>query len=251
MTRAPKSPSSPSHSLEQCMSMASTLYDAYGNAQFGATEIATVAGMSVSSGTFKGWLSDLKQFGLLEKTDKSNYVIAQRFKDYLFAKDSEPAKAKSMRLEYLEIPPFFESLLASLRGRLPELNNLTSLLITQHGFNKNKATVTAKAFSESLQWAGVVDSRRNIVLGRQGVFKPNEETDKTFSVQDAGQAEEIIDAPLGPECSAKDLSSVNLSMQISLNNGRVATIKYPSDMTSDEAEKLVQVLRALTMNIEE
>lgn len=251
MTRAPKSPSSPSHSLEQCMNMASKLYNAYGNAQFGTTEIATVAGLSVTSGAFKGWLSDLKQFGLLEKADKSNFIVAQRFKDYLFVKESEPAKAKSMRVEYIETPPFFEDLLVSLHGRLPEINNLISLLITQHGFNKIKASLTAKAFSESLQWAGVLDSKRNIILARQEKYDPNEMANRGFHVQDTVHAEEMMSTPPASESFVKELVSMNLTMQISLKEGRIVTIEYPPDMTSDEAEKLAQVLKALTMSIGE
>lgn len=246
MARAPKSPSSPSHSLEQSMNMTMKLFDAYGNAQFGATQIATAAGLSVSSGAFKGWLSDLKQYGLLEKVDRSSYVVTQRFKDYLLVEDSEPAKAKSMRLEYVDTPPFFEQLLSSLNGKLPELRNLTSLLITQHGFNKTKASATARAFSESLQWAGALDSKRNIILAKQEARAGADEANGLHSFSD-NQQEETVMAPFPASPFSAGSAANDLTMQIPLRDGRIATINYPADLTSDEAEKLSQVLQALTI----
>ena len=76
------SPSSPSRSASACMSVAEKIYDMYGHSSFSAAEAASAAGLSATSGTFKGLFSDLKQYDLIEKTRNSGseglHLSAQR-----------------------------------------------------------------------------------------------------------------------------------------------------------------------------
>lgn len=231
-----KSPTAPSRSLKYCYNVASGLYGQYAHASFSPTEIASVAKLSASSGPFKCLLSDLKQYGLLEKKSNSDYSITQDFKDEQIAEGSERS---ILRYAFATRPDFFNRLLNDLT-KLPDVEALTSLLVSRYRFNSRKAKETARALSDSLEWVGALDSKRNII-------PPRADTD-TFATPARSTSynpEETLDAKACDATVANETPDSHLNLQIPLSGGRIVTVSYPADLTSQEAQKLSLVFQAV------
>lgn len=234
----PKSPNSPSRPLESCFNIALDLYDSFPNATFSSTQIASVVGMSATSGTFKSLVSDLKQYGLVDTTAPSEYAIAQCVKDYSI---SDRETQKSIRYRCAVSPQAFSSILSSQGNHLPKLEILEGILRSKHNFNKEKAKKTAKALLESLNWAEALDAKGNVVAPSN--FTPSD--DRCTDWQEAGfrdttpsETTALIPNHLPPDNV--------LTVDIPLDSDRVVHIQYPQDLNQREAEKIGNVLKALT-----
>ena len=136
MPKATRSPAAPSHSAEYCLATVDTLYQRYAHNSFASSDIATALNVSSTSGAFRGLLSDLKQYGLLEKTGRSNFRVGQIVKDYQVVANDSPESQKPYRYKIAITPPFFNNLIQSCQNKIPAPSNLATLLMSQHGFNR-------------------------------------------------------------------------------------------------------------------
>ena len=246
-----RSPSAPSQSLESCLTFAVKLYDAYAHSSFSAVDFASLIDRSAASGAFRCLLSDMKQYGLLEKRESGSFEVSQRVKDYCSLEN--PDAKRAARFDFAIQPPFFETLIGGLRDRLPEERALANSLMSQHGFNKAKARTTARAFCESLAFADAVDAKRNIVRPKS--------TEASYRAESLESSEAVEESPSRPAVYGGDLfvhsfehdsaQSQLLGMEIPLKNGRIVRIQYPNDLASFEAEKVGTILNALCVLSEE
>lgn len=231
------SPSCPSRSADACMDVAEKIYKDYVHAYFTAAEAASAANLSATSGTFKGLFSDLKQYGMIEKAGPSSFCITQEVKDYVSAVSENSEELSALRYGFSLCPVFFQKLLETLHGKLPDVVPLSNILMSQHGFNKRKAQDTARALSDSLNWAGALDGKRNIIsparsAKQRGELPDDKASDGSISFSETGEI-------AGPARVRQ------LKMELPLANGRVAQIAYPSDLSQNEASMIATVLRAI------
>lgn len=248
-TTSTKSPAAPSRSLEACSEVAQKIYDSYTHASFGVADIASKADMTATSGSFKSLLSDLKQYGLIEKVGPDAYQITQAFKEFAAASPEGRGQIQYM----LAInPPFFEKLLDSFHGTLPEVNSLKNILISQHHFNKEKAGKTSKALFESLNWAGALDGKRNIIPPKDNTpiesaqAVPQEEEDPNAS----SSTNNLYQIPQSQPQHPSESDSKLLTIQLPLAGSRAVQVVYPADLAKEEASRVGTVLTALAIGDE-
>lgn len=230
-----KSPAAPSRSLATCFKIAAKIYDSYSHTEFGAPEIAGAANLSATGGPGKSLVSDLKQYGLIAKTKAGRFVIAQELKDTHALTEGSP-EFKAAAYEFVKRPTVFQRILVDVKGKLPEETALANNLRSTYQFNPDKAKATAKALSESLEWAGVLDPKRNIIEPR-----PGKSTGACGDAAVTGQ-ELIDDVDDGDKYVAKGRL---LTLDVPLADGRTAHVRYPIDLTPEEAKKIGNVLAAI------
>jgi hypothetical protein len=229
------SPASPSRSLESCYGIASRIYDKYGHTEFGDPEIAGAAKLSATGGVAKSLVSDLKQYGLIEKRTSGRFAISQKFKDFMAMTPGTP-EFKVAAYQFTRNPSIFQRVLDEAKGKLPEEAALASNLRSTRKFNQDKAKTTARALSESLEWIGILDSKRNILEPRSSRTESLKQTVDEAEEDIPSDAEDSL--PLRP-------GERLLSLDIALANARIAHVKYPHDLTVDEARKIGNVLAAI------
>ena len=242
-----RSPSSPSHSLQQCLEVALDIFSKFAHSNFGQADVASAMKMSATSGGFKSWLSDMKQYGMIQKKGPGAFEVSQDVKDYSAIGNENSSEATDLKIKLLNNSPFFEKLIQSFDGKVPEQDALSKVLMSQYGFNKHKAAVTAKALSDSMSWVGILDERRNIITpnvsireeGDEYSFKAAELHHESMQTQRQQSA-----APSKPPLTVSD----NLSMQLPLCNSRILEIAYPPDLTETEAGMVAAVLDAIAKN---
>ncbi len=230
-----KSPAAPSRSIETCWGIAAKIYDSYSHTEFGAPEIAGVANLSATGGPAKGLVSDLKQYGLIEKMKAGRFVISQELKDAHALQPGTPEFKASM-YEFVKRPAVFQKVLVDVKGKLPEELALSNNLRSTYQFNPRKAKIAAKALSESLEWAGVLDGKRNIIEPR--LKKAGSASGGAAPVGEVSN-DEAVD--VGEDTHPGRL----LTLDVPLADGRTAHVRYPFDLTPDEAKKIGAVLAAI------
>jgi len=215
--------------------VAARIYDAYSHAEFGAPEIAGVANLSANSGPAKSLVSDLKQYGLIVKTKAGRYTVSQELKEaHRYGDGSQEFKAAMY--EFVKLPPVFQKVMIDVKGKLPVESALASALRSTYSFNPDKATKTAKALSESLEWTGVLDSKRNIIERR--LESPSMTTSASVP-EDDSTAESA-------ELEHEAVGGKSLNLDIPLADGRVAHVRFPFDLSTSEAKKIGAVLAAIS-----
>ena len=230
-----KSPAAPSRSLATCYGIAAKIYDSYSHTEFGRPEIAGAANLSATGGPGKSLVSDLKQYGLITKTKAGRFVISQELKGaHALTEGSQEFKAAAY--EFVKRSTIFQKILVDVKGKLPEEAALANNLRSTYRFNPDKAKATAKALSESLEWAGVLDPKRNIIEPRPG---KGAGTSSNAGVTGPDIIDDVDD---GDEYVAKGKL---LTLDIPLADGRTAHVRYPFDLTPEEATKIGRVLAAI------
>ncbi len=232
--KATRSPNSPSRSLGGCFDCAMKLYESFPNADFDQVQIANQMGMSATSGAFKSLLSDLKQYDLITKSANGDFAVSSAVKEYSVADDFEKT---AIKYSFATKPKLFMQIIENQGFHLPDANTLANVLVARFAFNKAKASKTAKALWESLEWANAIDEKGNIL-------KPMRENRPDASRKTGQEGGSVDDRESGDSKNLK-LDSRPLSVDVPLGDGRVAHVDYPSDFTSDEAAKVGAVLGAL------
>lgn len=229
-----KSPAAPSRSLKACWETAAKIYNSYGHTEFGGADIAGTADLSANSGPAKSLISDLKQYGLIEKTSAGRFKISQELKD-AHASGEDSQQFKAAMYEFVKRPPVFQKILVDIKGKLPEVGALSNTLRSTYSFNSGKAEKTATAISGSLDWAGVLDGKRNIIESRLNGSSAGGNAPATD--------DDDVDEAAEPEYA--DSAAKLLGLDIPLTDGRIARVKYPSDLSAEEAKKIGAVLAAI------
>lgn len=235
--KATRSPNSPSKALGNCFDDAMKLYDAFPHASFDNNQIASVLKRSSGSGGFKSLLSDLKQYGLIERNSSGEFTVSQALKEISMA---DASGKDALKYSFAIRPSVFTQILEDQGYHLPDVSTLANVLIARFGFNREKAAKTAKALRESLEWANAIDNKGNVLPPKQNNPTGIAQATPPDTLLDK-EAKGIADG----QSIAHDENEV-LSADIPIKDGRVVHIRYPQDLTTNEAKKVGAVLSALT-----
>jgi hypothetical protein len=228
----PKSPPAPSRPLEDCVSDARKLYDAYTHGTFSRSEIGTTLKVSSTSGPFAQRLFSLREFGVVEGTG-TNFKVTDTFKK-INAATPGSAEFKSAALAAIKKSSTFRDLLVEFPNKLPAQSVIASRLENQKKFNPDRAKATAKVLEESLRYAGVLDASNNILPVRDDPNGGN-----------GDQREERTDEDDVQELEDETVTTPTLSVEIPVGTDRKVAIRYPRDLTQEEAKKVGNVLGAI------
>jgi hypothetical protein len=217
----PKSQPAPSYSLKECFENGRKLYEAYGRGEFSKTELASTLDISATSGPTTQRIFSLKEFGILGGSGESLKVSD----DFIEMKSEDPSSGdfKKKAYECINRSALFKELIEAFNSKLPPTAALITRLEGQKKFNQDRAKVIADVLEESLKFAGALDSNNNIVPPRGGAgLKKSKQT-------------------LPPP----GLDS--LKIEVALQQDRKVVVYYPKDLNGTEAEKIGNVLKAITM----
>jgi hypothetical protein len=240
-SRKPRSPATPSRSLEDCLEDVKKIYGDWSHGTFTKSEIASSLGVSAGTGPFNARLFSLKEFGLLDQ-DGDQYKVSSGFMT-LSSTAPDDARFKQTALAAIRHSKTFKELLDEAGNKLPSPSALAHRLETQKRFNADRAKSTAAVLGKSLRFAGVLDSSNNIlpVRGTSGNGSGVGEKERELEDQESRNgrhrdAHEHHDEPLGPD---------TLSVEIPVGDDRKVAIRYPHDLSSAEAKKVGNVLSAI------
>lgn len=238
-TRKPRSPAVPSRTLENCLDDVKELYREYSHASFTKSEIASALGVSAASGPFAGRLFSIKEFGLLEESAGS-YSVSDMFMT-LNSTDHGDATFKQAALDAIRRSEIFREVVDSASGKLPSSSSVAHRLETQKRFNATRAMKVANVLEQSMRFAGVLDGSNNILPVRDtggggGAADEREQDHAPDGEPHDGRGHDQPDEALGPD---------TLSVEIPVGEDRKVAIRYPRDLSSDEAKKIGNVLSAI------
>jgi hypothetical protein len=209
------------------------LYDAYTHGAFSRAEIGSTLGVSSTSGPFAQRLFSLREYGLIEG-EANNFKVSETFKK-INSSQQGSAEFKTAAVAAIRKSEAFKELLDAFSSKLPANEIIASRLENQKKFNPDRAKTAARILTESLRYAGVLDGNNNILPVRADLN--GGDVDKG---DDNSTADEVPDGDLSGE---QTISS--LSVEIPVGDERKVVIRYPRDMTSDEAQKVGKVLSAI------
>jgi hypothetical protein len=224
----------PSRTLEDCVADGRKLYEAYTHGSFSRAEVGSTLKVSSSSGPFAQRLFSLREFGVLEG-DASNFKVSETFKR-INSSESGSAEFKTAAVSAIRRSDTFRDLLLAFPNKLPAQDVVASRLENQMKFNPDRAKQAAKVLEESLRYAGVLDASNNILPVRdEGLADSENDRRDELPDQDSFGEERENDAPSTP----------SLSVEIPVGADRKVAIRYPRDLTHDEAKKVGNVLGAI------
>lgn len=230
----PKSPPTPSRALGDCVADVKKLYAEYSHGKFAKPEIASKLGLSANSGPFAARLFTLKEYGLLTQSG-TDYSVSDTFMT-LNSTDASNARFKTAALDAIRKSDVFRELLDEFKNKLPSTEAVAGRLETQKRFNAERAKAAANVLEKSLRYAGVLDGSNNIL--------PIRETPGTGGGAGGDQDRERDHEP--------DTGSVDenvppdtFGMEIPVGDGRKVVVRYPQDLSAEEAKKVGNVLNAI------
>lgn len=238
-TRKPRSPSVPSRTLEDCLDDVSKLYREYSHAKFTKSEIGSVLGVSAASGPFAQRLFSIKEFGLLDESS-GTYTVSDTFMT-LNSADHGDARFKQTALDAIRRSEIFREVVDSGSGKLPSLSAVAHRLETQKRFNAERATKAANVLEKSMRFAGVLDHSNNILpvrdIGGGGAAVDEHQPGQALDDDRLnGRRHNHRDKSLDPD---------TLSVEIPVGEDRQVAIRYPRDLSPDQAKKVGNVLSAI------
>jgi hypothetical protein len=225
----------PMKSFEDSLKYVKSLYDTYTHNKFTKAEIASVLNFSASSGGFSYVLSAIRSFGLIVP-DSDTFKVSELFKKIKIADVNTP-EYKQLCYEAIRNVTLYSELLDEFKHKLPPYATIANRLEIHKQMSPASARTVAKLFEESLKHAGILDGNNNILLPRG-----QEETRNEISATEKEKTEENEDTEIA---SAINKGHKPLTLEIPLNEGRIAKIIYPHDMSKDEASKVSAVLNAI------
>jgi hypothetical protein len=231
----PKSPPTPSRALGDCVADVKKLYAEYSHGNFAKPEIASNLGFSANSGPFAARLFTLKQYGLLTQSG-TDYSVTETFMT-LNSTGTSDARFKTAAVDAIRKSDVFRELLDEFKNKLPSTEAVANRLETLKRFNAERAKLAANVLEKSLRYAGVLDGSNNILpireaLGASGRGAGSEQEQERADQPDPGSVDENVP----PD---------TLGIEIPVGDGRKVVIRYPQDLSADEAKKVGNVLNAI------
>ena len=227
----PKSPPTPSRSLGDAVSDVKKLYDQYSHGKFAKSEIASTLGVSASSGPFAARLFTLKTFGLVVQSG-ADFSVSESFM-VLNSTDAKDPKFKATALSAVRRSDVFRELLEDFKSKLPSAETVATRLENQKRFNRDRAEKAAAILEKSLHYAGVLDGANNLLPIR-------ESRSETPLSGDERREKDQKDEDSDPE-----FSGTTLGMEIPVGENRKVVVRYPQDLSPEEAKKVGAVLSAV------
>jgi hypothetical protein len=198
----------------------------------------------VDSGATFQRIFTLREFGLLvEESDRFKVT-----EDFISIKNATQGTASFKRAAYGAIirNGLFKGLMESFQAKLPPQATIAMRLEGERRFNHDRAAAIAGVLEDSLKYAGVLDQSRNVVVPRE------EEVGRTAEIQPnngSGAAPAPNNQPIVPPMGSTGTPPVALAgalkVEVALKEDRMAVVWYPADMTSADAERIGNVLKAI------
>lgn len=225
----------PMKSFEDSLKYTKSLYETYSHNKFTKSEIASILNFSASSGGFSYVLSAIRSFGLIVP-DSDTFKVSDLFKKIKVA-DANTIEFKQLCYESIRNVSLYSELLDEFKHKLPPYTTIANRLEIHKQMSPTSARTVAKLFEESLKYAGILDGNNNILLPRG-----NDETPNEISAIEKEKKEENDETEFA---STMNKGQKPLTLEIPLNEGRVAKIIYPHDITKEETAKVSTVLNAI------
>jgi hypothetical protein len=213
---------------------AKKLYDEFSHSKFSKSEIATVLKMSSTSGQFTKRVFTVKEYGLIDQSG-TDYSLTELFRT-LHSSNPGEAAFKRAALTAIRNSDTFAELLDEYKTKLPSAEVVAGRLENQKLFNRDKAKSAADVLEKSLRYAGVLDGTNNILPVRDTPVGEN--TDPGDGLSGTRENSGLTDRE-------EPLAEDTLSLEIPVGDGRKVVVRYPSDLSSDEAKKVGNVLNAV------
>lgn len=236
----PKSPPTPSRPLGDCLDDVRKLYGEYSHGKFAKSEIASKLSLSATSGPFAARLYTLKAFGLLDQNG-TDYSVSDAFMT-LNSADPADAKFKQTALDAIRSSGVFKELLDEFKNKLPSTSAVAGRLENEKRFNAERAKAAATVLEKSLRFAGVLDGSNNILPVRDitaggGADHTDERGQRHDENLQHGRTEDE---------QPEDLVGLDtLTVDIPVGDDRKVVIRYPRNLSADEATKVGNVLNAI------
>lgn len=231
MSKKSKSPPAPKYSLEDLFANTQKLYEEFGQGRFNKEEIASTLGQSSTSGPFKNRFFSLKELGLIAPTDESggDFEVTDRFMQ-MRTNDRDSTEFRRAAKSALGQADVFAELLGIFEGKLPSQENVAGRLESDLGFNPDPAKKVARVFEESMEFAGLMDAKNNILRIRE-------------SEEDEAEAEHKEEKP---DTTQEGVAPEGrLTTEIPVGDEEIVTVVYPQDLKPGDARKVGAVLSAL------
>ncbi len=251
-TRKRRSPLAPAYSVEHCFLAASRLQDKFGRETFNQEALAGVIGVSAGASTTDRLVSSLRQFGLIDKTD-IGLSLTDRQRGLRFARsEGDTAGFREIALEAVDAAAVFQEMRGDFGVKLPPEDAMIARF-EEKGFTQRSARQAARALTESLRFAGVLDDDDNIISELEEVAGPIETaeaavTDEAAEVTPIKEVdfEEAPAAGEAVEPASEEAFLARPRIDVPLGAGRAASVLYPAGLTRSDVEKIYGVLDALT-----
>ena len=196
-----RSPSYPSTPLGEAIEITRKLYQVERTNPVDRAVAAKAMGYSGLTGRSATILSNLIQYGLLEKTGKNEVKVTRRSIDILFP-DTESSSRAAMREAALE-PELFQRIRERFADGIPSEASLEAFLVRQ-GFTPVAIPPATRAFRETFLYIEDMGVSDSYPQGRSGVLEsqPNQEVERTFPMTVATQPTRRPDYAAVPAVSA-------------------------------------------------
>jgi hypothetical protein len=191
-----RSPSYPSTPLEEAIELVRKIHNAERTNPIDREVAAKAMGYSGISGRSATVLSNLLQFGLVEKTGKNEVRVTQRAIDILYP-DTDESKAEALRAAARE-PELFQAIAGRFTDGLPSETALQAYLIRQ-GFTRTAVSPASRAFLETFRFleneigSGSYSDQREAVIESQ----LNQSVERSTPMSVTVQTPQRIDSPAG------------------------------------------------------
>jgi hypothetical protein len=175
----------------------------------------------------------LREFGVVEGSTTS-FKVSDNFKK-MNSSEHGSAEFKAAAMTAIKKSTTFRDLPVEFPSKLPSQDIVAARLENQKKFNPDRAKQTAKVLEDSLRYAGVLDSNNNILPIRDDPNGGN-----------GSQREERTDEnDFREDPEDETTTTPTLSVEIPVGTDRKVAIRYPRDLTPEEAKKVGNVLGAI------
>ncbi|WP_324718140.1 hypothetical protein U7230_07730 [Carboxydochorda subterranea] len=240
----------PQVSLKRCEELARQLY-ALGARRVHVDKLAEALGYrSAKSGVFLSLKAAASYFGLVEYEDPQYLSLPA---DVIAAYHSgSEAELRRLRVQAIRRPPLYQKLLKKYEGKqLPPLRRLQEelFLFPEYGILKEAAEGAAKAFIESLKYAGVVDENGFASFTESQPEKApaalsTSDTQGRGPQPEAAVSEERETKPATREAEAGTTRYERDVYDITLELGQRAHLELPPYLTDRDKKRLKAILDA-------
>ena len=234
-----RSPSYPSTPLGEAIELARKIHNMERTNPVDREVAVKAMGYSGISGRSATVLSNLIQFGLVEKTGKNEVRITRRAIDIIYP-DTDESKAEALRAAARE-PELFQAIVERFTDGLPSETALQAYLIRQ-GFTHAAVSPATRAFLETFLFLENAIGSGSYLEGRQTVIEsqPNQSVERTVPVTSHVQPAHRAESPgmlAGKPVQPVDGYDVRIWQKTIYLAGTVRTLL--------EAEELIETINAL------
>lgn len=258
-TRAPRSASYPSYSIEYCLELTTKIYTNFGSGNYFAKreEIAKVLGISAAH--VQTQVSSATQYGLLELKSGDGYKPSSLFRT-IYKPVNEIIKREAL-IQVFKSPELYKSLIATYENEtVPAILPLTNSLIHHHNISDTAASKAASLFIENARHFGFLNNNNELLFGDTPQVIENEvyEEEEEEQAQPVNKLPSTVpttrhtEKPYQENNQYFDLQSPTNSIpfNIPLKGKRTAQIIVPSDVRPADFDFIVNFINLMRQQYE-